>query len=283
MTAPVLQGLDAAIIDLDGTMVDTLGDFAQALGAMLDDLGLPGIEPAFIAQMVGKGSEHLLRSVLNHVLDASRASARCYQNRSVLSPRLGELPAALPGHQRAVIPASTPACARACWRCAARGLRLACLTNKPTSFALPLLRAKGLDGFFEHVFGGDAFERKKPDPLPILKTCAALGTLPARTLMVGDSSNDAAGRARRRLPGGAGHLRLQPRPAGARGGCRLLRGRAARTHAQVGVRAQVARHVVARRLWAQRAPKLAPSGAAAALRARAPVEHGHCQRAAGCA
>ena len=71
------------------------------------------------------------------------------------------------------------------------GLRLVCLTNKPTAFALPLLRTKGLDGFFEQVFGGDAFERKKPDPLPLLKACAALGTVPARTLMVGDSSNDA--------------------------------------------------------------------------------------------
>ncbi len=73
----------------------------------------------------------------------------------------------------------------------ARGLRLACLTNKPTAFARPLLAAKGLDGYFELVFGGDAFERKKPDPLPLLKTCEALGTAPARTLMVGDSSNDA--------------------------------------------------------------------------------------------
>ena len=68
---------------------------------------------------------------------------------------------------------------------------MACLTNKPASFALPLLRAKGLDGFFAHVFGGDAFEKKKPDPLPLLRTCEALGTEPARTLMVGDSSNDA--------------------------------------------------------------------------------------------
>jgi phosphoglycolate phosphatase len=41
------------------------------------------------------------------------------------------------------------------------------------------------------VFGGDSFERKKPDPLPLLKTCEALGTAAARTLMVGDSSNDA--------------------------------------------------------------------------------------------
>jgi phosphoglycolate phosphatase len=41
------------------------------------------------------------------------------------------------------------------------------------------------------VFGGDAFERKKPDPLPLLRTCEALGTVPARTLMIGDSRNDA--------------------------------------------------------------------------------------------
>ena len=72
-----------------------------------------------------------------------------------------------------------------------RGLKLACLTNKPTAFAVALLKAKGLNGFFEHTFGGDAFERKKPDPLPLLKTCEALGSRPARTLMLGDSRNDA--------------------------------------------------------------------------------------------
>ena len=71
-----------------------------------------------------------------------------------------------------------------------RGLQLACLTNKPLDFARPLLKAKGLDGFFGHVFGGDSFERKKPDPLPIHKTCEAMGTLAAQTLMVGDSEND---------------------------------------------------------------------------------------------
>ena len=74
----------------------------------------------------------------------------------------------------------------------ARGLRLACLTNKPGEFARDLLAATGLGGHFEHVFGGDAFARKKPDPLPLLKTCEALDTEPAATLMVGDSRNDAA-------------------------------------------------------------------------------------------
>ena len=72
-----------------------------------------------------------------------------------------------------------------------RGLQLACLTNKPLDFARPLLKAKGLDVFFAQVFGGDSFERKKPDPLPLLKTCEALGVKPEQALMVGDSSNDA--------------------------------------------------------------------------------------------
>jgi phosphoglycolate phosphatase len=72
-----------------------------------------------------------------------------------------------------------------------RGLPLACLTNKPRAFALDLLAAKDLAGFFGVVFGGDSFERKKPDPLPLLKTCEALGTAPAQTLMIGDSQNDA--------------------------------------------------------------------------------------------
>jgi phosphoglycolate phosphatase len=49
---------------------------------------------------------------------------------------------------------------------------------------------QGLAGHFEQVFGGDSLAQKA-DPLPLRKTCEALGTQPARTLMVGDSSNDA--------------------------------------------------------------------------------------------
>ena len=68
---------------------------------------------------------------------------------------------------------------------------MACLTNKPTAFAKALLADKGLANFFSHFYGGDSFPRKKPDPMPLLETCKALGTTPARTLMLGDSQNDA--------------------------------------------------------------------------------------------
>jgi phosphoglycolate phosphatase len=177
-----LTRFDAAIVDLDGTLVDTLGDFVAALNGMLADLALPAIAPADVEPRVGKGSEHLIRAVLRHVgapADAAlydRAWAR-YQHHYLR----------INGQHSRVYPGA----AEGLQALAARGLRLACLTNKPRAFALPLLQAKGLARYFACVFGGDDFERKKPDPLPLLKTCEALGTVPARTLMIGDSSNDA--------------------------------------------------------------------------------------------
>ena len=174
------QGVQAAIVDLDGTMVDTLGDFEVALNAMLGELSLRAVDRDFIEHTVGKGSEHLIRSTLAHVGGEAGlydgAWAR-YQHHYLRIN--GDHSAVYPGVMEGL---------QALRR---RGLRLACLTNKPTAFARPLLQKKGLDGYFEQVFGGDAFERKKPDPLPLVKTCEALGVAPAQTLMVGDSSNDA--------------------------------------------------------------------------------------------
>jgi phosphoglycolate phosphatase len=177
---------EAAMVDLDGTLVDTLGDFVFSLNAMLDDLALPRVQRPVVEQLVGKGSEHLIKSTLalvNIPSDAVNAEAiyekawSSYQRHyaRINGQYADVFPGVLEGLQRL----------------RSGGLRLACLTNKPTAFALALLKTKGLDGFFDMTFGGDAFERKKPDPLPLLKTCEALGSSPHRTLMLGDSSNDA--------------------------------------------------------------------------------------------
>lgn len=181
---------DAAIIDLDGTMIDTLGDFCEALNRMLQDLALPPIAAHHIEQMVGKGSEHLLRSVLQHVLAPAGQAAAAIKTDALY-------PAAWASYQRHYLAINGqfaqvyPGVGPGLRALRDAGLRLACLTNKPAAFAVPLLRTKGLESYFEQVFGGDSFERKKPDPLPLLKTCQALQTEPGRTLMVGDSSNDA--------------------------------------------------------------------------------------------
>ena len=182
--------VDAVILDLDGTMVDTLGDFGEALNRMLRELALPAIDAGAIEYMVGKGSEHLLRSVLHHVLAPMEQAQRAIKVENLYPEAWADYQRhylAINGQYAAVYPGVAQGLAAL----RAAGLPLACLTNKPRNFALPLLQSKGLDGYFEKVLGGDSFERKKPDPLPLLKTCEALGTAPARTLMVGDSSNDA--------------------------------------------------------------------------------------------
>jgi phosphoglycolate phosphatase len=191
----MLRTLHAAIVDLDGTMVDTLGDFEIALNRALADIDLPPVTRDLVERTVGKGSEHLIRSVLAHQLAlpgvkeglnlcASRGVDPLYE---LAWLRYQHHYLAINGQFASVYPSVVAGLQQ--MRDA--GWRLACLTNKPLSFAQPLLQAKGLDGLFTHVFGGDSFARKKPDPLPLLKTCEALGVQPFEALMVGDSSNDA--------------------------------------------------------------------------------------------
>jgi phosphoglycolate phosphatase len=194
------QNIDAVIVDLDGTMVDTVGDFCVALNLMLRDLPPPfdahTMESSTVSQMIGKGSENLIKSVLSHI-----SFARAAIDLGVKPLHARDLDAlfepawlSYQAHYRAVNGQHAtvfPGVLAGLQQLKAAGVRMACLTNKPTDFALALLKEKGLALFFEYTFGGDAFEHKKPHPLPLLKTCEALGSQPHRTLMVGDSCNDA--------------------------------------------------------------------------------------------
>jgi phosphoglycolate phosphatase len=187
-----MTAFHAAIIDLDGTMVDTLGDFVVVLHHTLADMGCPPLEVArvdraFVEHTVGKGTDDLLRRSLAHAwglpddhADAAAAVPEAWGHYKRHYERLN-------GQHAEVFDGVPEGLAQL----RALGVPLACLTNKPTAFAEQLLTLKGLRGHFAHVFGGDAFERKKPDPLPLIKTCEALGVAPSQTLMVGDSSNDA--------------------------------------------------------------------------------------------
>lgn len=179
----VLAGVRAAIIDLDGTMLDTIPDFHVAINAMRGELGLEPITQQQIALMVGKGSENLIRSVLGLDWDAARVEAafetamQSYQRNYL----------AINGHHSTLFPDVIQGLSAL----KANGLRLACVTNKPISFTTPLLKLKGLDQFFEVVYGGDSLPRKKPDPLPLQTVCADFGLPPAQVVAIGDSSNDA--------------------------------------------------------------------------------------------
>ena len=173
----------AAIIDLDGTMLDTMPDFHVALNGMRADLGLGPIAQKTITPMVGKGSEHLIRSVL--ALDADAATVDARFDAAMASYQRHYL--AING-QHSVLFDGVIAGLEAM---RANGLRLACVTNKPIAFTTPLLAAKGLAGYFDVVYGGDSLAQKKPHPLPLVTVCHDFDLAPSSVVAIGDSSNDA--------------------------------------------------------------------------------------------
>jgi phosphoglycolate phosphatase len=173
----------AAIIDLDGTMLDTVPDFEAALNRMRAGFGLAPVTQEAIKPMVGKGSEKLIRDVLALDFDAAKVE-RVFDDAMAAYQRHY---LAINGDGSVLYDGVLDGLA------ALRelGLRLACVTNKPIAFTTPLLAQKGLAPYFELVYGGDSLPRKKPDPLPLLQVCADFGLAPAQAVAIGDSSNDA--------------------------------------------------------------------------------------------
>jgi phosphoglycolate phosphatase len=179
----IFTGIRAAIIDLDGTMIDTAPDFHCAVNRMRAELALAPLDIELIKNFVGKGSENLIRRVLavdytndeveRHVEAALAAYQRHYLaingDYVTLYDEVHEGLAQL-RHQQ---------------------IRLACVTNKPIAFALPLLEKTGLRDYFELVYGGDSLPTKKPEPGPLLQVCADFAITPAQVVAIGDSSNDA--------------------------------------------------------------------------------------------
>ena len=180
---PGAAAIKAAIIDLDGTMLDTVPDFELALNGMRAGFGLAPITQDVITPMVGKGSEKLIRDVL--ALDFEQERIDAVFDEAMAAYQRHYL--AING-ERSVLYAGVIGGLEAMKN---MGLRLACVTNKPIAFATPLLAQKGLAPYFELVYGGDSLPRKKPDPMPLLQVCADFDLAPPQVVAIGDSSNDA--------------------------------------------------------------------------------------------
>ncbi|WP_420474876.1 phosphoglycolate phosphatase [Noviherbaspirillum sp. ST9] len=186
MNAPeriALTGIRGAIVDLDGTMVHTAPDFHVAINRMRSDLGLAPIDIETITHFVGKGTENLMRRVLavdyapDDVERHFEAALASYMKHYVAIN--GEYSSVYAGVREGLDALR------------AKRIRLACVTNKPIGFAVPLLEKTGLRDYFELVYGGDSLPRKKPDPLPLLTVCTDFGLKPEEVVAIGDSSNDA--------------------------------------------------------------------------------------------
>ncbi len=173
--------VDAVLFDLDGTLLDTVADLAEASNRMLADLSRPQRTLDEIRSFVGKGIPNLVRRCMT---EGQEASEREIDDAIVVFKR----------HYAEVNGSRTrvyPGVLEALQRMREAELRLAVVTNKAQDFTVPLLEHTGLAPYFDVVVSGDTLSVKKPDPAVVSHACELLGVALGRALMIGDSANDA--------------------------------------------------------------------------------------------
>ncbi len=173
----------AALLDLDGTLLDSIPDLAMAANAMRVELSMPPLREDVLATFVGKGVDNLVRRTLAANLDADTLDDALFARGRASFHRHYHL---VNGDRARVYDGVIDGLKRM----REMDLRLAVVTNKPTEFTLPLLQRTGLAGFFELVVCGDTCARRKPDPDQVLHACEQMGIGPAQAVMIGDSVND---------------------------------------------------------------------------------------------
>lgn len=170
------------LIDVDGTLVDSVPDLAFCVDEMMKRLGRPAHGEARVRDWVGNGVERLVRRALIGRLEGEPDEAdfaRAY-------PIFLEL-YAVNTSQRSLL---YPGIREGLDYLKQQGYRLGCVTNKASQFTLPLLRDLGIHDEFEIIIAGDTLPKKKPDPLPLLHAAEQLGVAPEQAMMIGDSQSD---------------------------------------------------------------------------------------------
>lgn len=178
----MLHGIRGVIIDLDGTMLHTAQDLHIAINRMRAGLGLAPLDLDTAISFVGKGAENLVRKTIGVDFSESEVELRFKEAMALFEQHYfdvnGEFATAYPGVHEGLQEMKR------------KGLRLACVTNKPIAFTLPLLKKTGLHDYFEIIYGGDSFAKKKPDPMQLLQVCADFDLAPEQIVAIGDSIND---------------------------------------------------------------------------------------------
>lgn len=167
------------VFDLDGTLIDSKLDLAHSVNATRAYMGLPPISHELVSTYVGNGAPVLMRRSLGpdatpeQVAEALEYFVRYYAehclDNTTLYPGVKEALAELAGHS---------------------DVRMAVLTNKPVRISTHIIRSVGCGDHFFRVYGGNSFERKKPDPIGIETLLGETGAARENTVMVGDSAVD---------------------------------------------------------------------------------------------
>ncbi len=182
------EPVEAVLVDLDGTLADTLPDLALAARGMLADLNLPPLDAAQIRNFIGRGVAQLVRRTVETATSEPADASLLARAGQAFDTRY----LACSGRAAILYPGVTEGLEEM----RAGGLRLACITNKAARYARPLLESIGLASRFDAILTPEDVGRPKPAPDLCLEACRRLGAVPKRTVIVGDSAVDAeAGRA----------------------------------------------------------------------------------------
>jgi len=172
------------LIDVDGTLVDSVPDLAWCVDTMMTELGRAPHGETLVRDWVGNGVERLVRRALIGKLNGEPEDAdfeRAY-------PLFLELYADNTSKRSCLYPGVREGLDQL----KSMNFRLGCVTNKAAQFTEPLLKDLGLYDDFSIVISGDTLTRKKPDPAPLLHAAEFFDCDPANALMIGDSVSDVA-------------------------------------------------------------------------------------------
>jgi len=171
-----IAGVRALIFDLDGTLIDSKLDLALSVNATLEQMGRPALPHEQVYGYVGQGAPMLIRRALGEratELEATRGLEiflRYYREHML------DNTVAYPGVREGLEKLS--------------GCAMAVLTNKPVRFSREILDGLGLARYFAYVYGGNSFEKKKPDPMGVERLLRDWGMRAQEAMMVGDSEID---------------------------------------------------------------------------------------------
>lgn len=170
------------LIDVDGTLVDSVPDLAWCVDEMMKALHMPTRGEAAVRTWVGNGVERLVRRALTNSLDGEPEDG-LYKR---------ALPVFMDLYQDNVSKRSKlyPGVREALNYMKGASYRLGCVTNKASTFTIPLLKDLGIHDDFEIIICGDQLAKKKPDPMPLLHAAQHFGVAPDQALMIGDSVSD---------------------------------------------------------------------------------------------
>lgn len=170
------------LIDVDGTLVDSVPDLAYCVDETMKDLGRSAWGEDAVRNWVGNGVERLVKRALLGALDGEPDQS-LFENAIKIflkyyDDNVCERSQLYPGVREGLDFLKSS------------GYSLGCVTNKAEQFTLPLLKALDIDHFFSIIVCGDTLAKKKPDPLPLLHAAEYFRVDPEACMMIGDSVSD---------------------------------------------------------------------------------------------